>query len=314
VPSAWELLRGEMVRRVAEPLSALQAVRSAVERPRQALATWRDSLAGLGEVIATALVPASPTPLNTDLGSHRRFDWLAMDLTAVQEVKRRLGGTVNDVVLAVVSGALGRFLHRRGLAVEALDFRAMIPVNVRSEAERGQLGNRVSFMVVRLPLAERDPCRRLERVRELVGECKRSRQALGLRVLEEVGDRTFASLFIGLTRMAAVTRPYNIVVTNVPGPQATLYLLGAPMRAIFPLVPLFGDQALGIALFSYDGTLHWGFNADWDALPDLHDIVDAVRIEFAALAAAAERRPAPEATPARGVARARRRGSRRVVG
>ncbi|HUI25816.1 MAG TPA: WS/DGAT domain-containing protein, partial [Candidatus Kryptonia bacterium] len=111
-------------------------------------------------------------------------------------------------------------------------------------------------------------------------ELKQSRQTLGVQTLEEIGDRTFATLFSAFARIAAVTRPYNIVVTNVPGPQFPIYFLGARMGAVYPLVPLYRNQALGIALFSYENGLYWGFNADWDAVPDLHDVVDAVAAEF----------------------------------
>ena len=127
----------------------------------------------------------------------------------------------------------------------------------------------------------------LERVTAETQACKHSRPAAGMKLIEEIGDRTFPALFTEFARLTARTRPFNLIVTNVPGPQFPVYVLGAPMRACFPLVPLFQNQALGVALFSYDGRIYWGFNADWDALPDLHDLVDGVGREFAQLAAAA---------------------------
>ncbi len=292
-PTPAELLRGELQRRAAEPLVALSAARRAVSDPRGTLAAWSDAVQGVGEAIAAGLRPASPTPLNIDIGPHRRFDWLEMSLDDVKEVKNRLGGTVNDVVLAIVSGVLRHFLYGRGLQVEDLDFRAMLPVNVRTDEQHERLGNRVAMIVVRLPLAERDPRQRLQRVIEATRELKGSKQALGVKTLEEVSDWTFTTLFTAFARLAARSRPYNIVVTNVPGPQFTSYFLGAPMRAVYPLVPLYRNQALGIALFSYDGRLFWGFNADWDAVPDLHDLVDAVGTEFESLRRAAAETPVP---------------------
>ncbi|MFI5365288.1 MAG: WS/DGAT domain-containing protein [Candidatus Binatia bacterium] len=243
--------------------------------------------------------------MNPDIGPHRRFDWLDMDLAAVKDVKDRLGGTVNDVVLAIVSGALGRFLHGRGIHVQDLDFRAMIPVNVRTEGERERMGNRISMMVARLPLEERDPRRRLQRVIESIRELKQSKQALGVRTLEEVSDWTATTLFSAFVRLSTRSRPYNVVVTNVPGPQVPSYFLGAPLRAVYPLVPLNRNQALGIALFSYSGGLYWGLNADWDAVPDLHDLVEAIQKEFDLLRDAAAHGPLPAASttrrqPARG--------------
>jgi diacylglycerol O-acyltransferase len=134
-----------------------------------------------------------------------------------------------------------------------------------------------------LPLAEQDPQARLARVSEETGVLKRSHQASGIQTIEELSDHTTTTLFMLFARLAAASRPFNLVVTNVPGPQFAAYMLGSPMVACYPLVPLYQNQALGIALFSYNGRLWWGFNADWDALPDLHDIVEAVETEFAGL-------------------------------
>jgi WS/DGAT/MGAT family acyltransferase len=231
--------------------------------------------------------PASPSPLNVEIGPHRRFDWTTTDLALVKEIGHRLGGKVNDVVLAIVAGALRKFLRRRELAVERLDFRAMVPVNVREREAREELGNQVAMMVVRLPLDARDPGERLARVVRETAQLKRSRQALGIQTLETVSDHTLTTLFTVFGRLAAASRPFNLVVTNVPGPQFPVYMLGSQMVACYPLVPLYRNQALGIALFSYDGRLWWGFNADWEALPDLHDLVEAVDAEVVAVANAA---------------------------
>jgi len=191
-----------------------------------------------------------------------------------------------------VSGALRRFLRQRGMSVETLDVRAMLPVNVRGAGDRESLGNRVAMLVVRLPLEEHDPRQRLEAVIRETKARKGSRQATGVQALEELSDVTFHGLFIEFARITARSRPFNLVVTNVPGPQFPVYVLGAPMRACYPLVPLFKGQALGVALFSYDGRLFWGFNTDWDAVPDLHDLVDAVEREFQALCALVADAPA----------------------
>jgi WS/DGAT/MGAT family acyltransferase len=287
VPSPRQLLAGELSRRALDPLVAAARLHRALRDPRGAGDSLLDSLRGIGEALAAGLRPASPTPLNVEIGPHRRFDWTSMDLAAVKAIRSRLGGTVNDVVLAIVAGALRKFLRRRGEAVERLDFRAMVPVNVRTRSERASLGNRVAMLLARLPLDERDPAGRLARVVRATTELKHSRQALGVQTLEELSDHTFTTLFMLFARVAAGSRPFNLVVTNVPGPQFPIYILGARMVACYPLVPLYRNQALGIALFSYDGRLWWGFNADWDALPDLHDIVDATGAELAALGEAA---------------------------
>lgn len=297
-PSRAVLLGSELLHRVTAPLDV---VRGVVGAPCAALRAVPDVVGGVASAIGTGLRSASPTPLNVAIGPHRRFDWTIMDLNVLKDVRSRLEGTVNDAVLSMLSGALGRFLVRRGVPVEGLDFRAMVPVNVRTAATRGHVGNQVAMMVVRLPLDERDARRRLARVVAETRRAKTSSQAAGMQAIEELSDRTFTTLFTEFARLTALSRPYNIVVTNVPGPPFPVHVLGARMTACYPLVPLFQNQALGVALFSYDGRLYWGFNTDWDVLPDVHELVEGVRDEYAALCAAArigedDGRPAQEAS------------------
>jgi WS/DGAT/MGAT family acyltransferase len=293
-PSA--LLLGELRHRAYAPLAALGALHRALGNPRSAAENLYGAAEGLWEAVRLGMRPASPTPLNVDIGPHRRFDWLDLDLAAVKRVRSRLGGTVNDVILAILAGSLRRFLRQRGEAVEQLDFRAMLPVNVRPSGDQS-LGNQVAMMVARLPLDERDPRERLERVIRETRALKHSHQAEGVRVIEELGDSAFTTLFTEYARIAAQARPFNVVVTNVPGPPFPVYVLGAPMLACYPLVPLYSNQGLGVALFSYNGRLYWGFNADWDALPDLHDLVEEVGAEFQALMQVAAAVPAPAGAP-----------------
>jgi len=284
-PSRHELLVGEVCYRIGAPFSVLGSLRRQWQHPRATLAAGYDTALGVLRAMATGLNPASPTPLNVAIGPHRRFDWTSMDLAAVREIRTRLGGTLNDVVLAVLTGALRRFLYRRGTTLEGLDFRAMLPVNVRAAGER--LGNRVAMMVARLPLATATPADRLAAVIAETTRAKSSHEAAGTQTMEELSDRTFTTLFVEFVRLAARARPYNVVVTNVPGPNFPVYVLGAPMVACYPVVPLFQNQALGVALLSYHGRLFWGFNADWDVLPDLHELVTAVDRELDALGTAA---------------------------
>jgi WS/DGAT/MGAT family acyltransferase len=307
-PAPGRLLVDEVLRRAGLPITVAGGARRLLTEPRRAIRGLRESVEGLVEAIGAGLRPASPSPINCDIGPHRRFDWVRLDLDGVKEIKNRLGGTLNDVVLAIVAGAMRRFLRHRGEQVEDLDFRAMVPVNVRAAAEHDRLGNRVSFMLAPLPLGERGPAERLERVAETMQRLKRSKQRLGAEVLEEISDRVSSSLFIQFARLGARSLSYNMVVTNVPGPQTPVYLQGATMREIYPLVPLFTNQALGIALFSYHGGLFWGFNADWDAVPDLHDLVGAVEAEFSALRQLAAGAPVPIETAGSERRRTARRG------
>ncbi|MEN8184134.1 MAG: wax ester/triacylglycerol synthase family O-acyltransferase [Myxococcota bacterium] len=287
-PGALGMAAGELRRRADLGLSALGAAADAVAHPLRAVSAVHEGLAGLGETLAVALHRVSPTPFNIEIGPHRRFDWLRYDLDDVKEVKNRLGATVNDLVLANVAGALRSFLIQRGEDVSDLDFRAMVPVNIRTEDESGRLGNRVATVAAPLPLGEPDPGQRLARVVEAMGEVKASRQVGGMEMMEEISEWGLTRLFTQFARLTAISRPFNVVVTNVPGPQIEAYLLGCPLREAYPLVPLYKNQALGIALFSYHGGLFWGLNADWDALPDLHVLVEALALDFEELKKAAQ--------------------------
>ena len=286
-PSSLEFLAGELRRGAGGGLAALTAVQHALAQPLDTARALRDGISGVGEALGASLHSASPTPLNLAIGPHRRFDWLRLDLSQVKEVKKQLGGTVNDVVLATVAGALRRFLGGRRVRLEALEFRAMVPVNIRAQDQTGTFGNRVATMSAELPLAEPNPRKRLARVIDTTRALKSSKQAHGVEILEEISEIGLTALFAQFARLSALTRPFNLVVTNVPGPQFRMYLLGAPLVEAYPLVPLYRNQALGIALFSYDGGLYWGLNADWDALPDLHDLVGALTAEFELLRQAA---------------------------
>jgi len=286
-PTPLDLVAGELRRNFGGGLAALRAAPRALVHPLRSAELLREALAGVGEALGASLHQASPTPLNVEIGPHRRFDWLRFDLADVKDVKKQLGGTVNDVVLATVAGALRRFLRGRGVDVSKLDFRAMLPVNIRTQDDTGAFGNRVTMMAAQLPLAERDPRKRLQHVIETTRELKASKQARGVEILEEISELGLTTLFAQFARFSALARPFNVVVTNVPGPQFQAFLLSAPLVEAYPLVPLYRNQALGIALFSYNGGLYWGLNADWDALPDLHDLIDALATEFDALRKAA---------------------------
>jgi diacylglycerol O-acyltransferase / wax synthase len=303
-PGPTDLFVAEAARRAGGVFGLARSVLAALRDPRGAVDTLREGAESVGEALVAGLRRSSPTPLNVEIGPHRRFDWLRFELAEVREVKERLGGTVNDVVLAVVAGALRHFLAARGEDVGALDFRVLLPVNVRRRGDRA-MGNRVTLMATRLPLDEHEPGRRLQRVVEATRQLKRSHQARGVELIEEMSDWTATSLFTLMARLGVRSRPFNLVVTNVPGPQQTAYLLGAPLRAVYPLVPLYGNQALGIALFSYDGGLFWGLNADWDALPDLHEVAEALGTSFEQLRKAAADAPARRLPRSRRAARSR---------
>jgi diacylglycerol O-acyltransferase / wax synthase len=280
VPGPAILLLDELVERLAMSASVLSRL---LRNPGAVFTDIRDGLSAISESIGSGARFASATPFNQPIGPHRQFDWLSMDVSALQAVRHRLGGSFNDIVLAIVAGAVRRFLLGRKLSVSNLNFRVFVPVSTRTSEQRGALGNRVAGWIADLPIDEPDARRRLERVSETTAHLKGSQAAHGTKIMTEVLEWTGATVLGLAMRFAAQASPFNLVVTNVPGPPVPLYLLGARMLEAYPLVPLFAGQALGIALFSNDGKLFWGFNADWDALPDLHDLVGAVEASFAEL-------------------------------
>ncbi len=282
-PSRSDLAWDEVRRRASIPGRLFSAARRGLERPESSLEEVSNAASGFVGGLSKALSSASETPFNAPIGPHRRFDWTRFDLGVVREIKTKLGGTVNDVVLACVTGGVRRFLEHRRHEIGEIDFRVFIPVSTRAESQRGKLGNRVSMVVATLPVDEADPRKRFVRITEETRELKSSGQAAGTEAFEGLSDWTSSSLLTSLARMAATRRSYNLVVTNVPGPPMPIYLNGARMVASYPLVPLYGSQGLGIAIFSYDGGLYWGFNSCWDLMPDLHDLVGFVEQEFETL-------------------------------
>lgn len=298
--SGVEMLRDDVLARLRLPL--------ALPTPSRTAGILRSDLgqqlAAMWHTLQSGLRGAANTPLNRPPGPHRRFDWLSMGLRDIKDVKARLGGTVNDVVLATVAGAVRRFFVRRGVDVAQLDFRVAIPVSVRTAEDLHQPGNRTSVWLTPLPIGERDPRRRLARISAMTAELKGSGRAGGADAFMKLANWAGPALVALGTRFAARTTPYNLIVTNVPGPQFPLYLLDAPLLQAYPQVPLFENQGLGVALFSYDGRMWWGFNADWDLVPDLRAFAGDVEASFAELRGRSGARAAAHHPGARG-ARAR---------
>jgi diacylglycerol O-acyltransferase len=282
-PGSATLVRDEVLRRASLPLRVLGATPAALARPRDTLTNASRMASGFREALAASISAASATPLNQPIGPHRRFDWLRFDLADVKAIGKRLGGTINDTVLACVSGAVRTYLRHRGENLDDIDFRAFVPVSTHRASERGKLGNRVSMLVARLPVDEGSPRQRMERVIAETRHLKESSQVVGTEIIEELSDWTSTALLTAFSRTAAAARSYNMVVTNVPGPPFAVYMEGAEMLASYPLVPLFENQALGVALLSYNGSLFWGFNADRELVPDLHVFVEAVEQELETL-------------------------------
>jgi WS/DGAT/MGAT family acyltransferase len=293
-PSRAELARDALGRWLTMPLRALRGFRAFSNETQdlraELLVRARALIGTLG--MATG---ASETPLNGPLGPHRAFDWLRVPLAEMKAMRKALDCTINDVVLTVVTGAVRDYLIYRGVRPEGIVFRVGAPVSMRSEAERGRLGNRVSSWILTLPIAESDPRRQLAAIHEETQRLKESRQALGVEMMMQVAEYTPSNLLTLGAR--SISGPINTIVTNVPGPQFPLYFNGAKLLAMYPQVPLMENLGIGIALASYNGTVHWGFNADPDIVPDLDAFVARLRGAYDDVARAAG--VAVEAHPAR---------------
>jgi len=293
-PEPARLVASELLHRASAPLSLLRAAASG---SREQPLDLRDSLARLGHTARGALRAAeaglegvSETPLNVEIGPHRRFDWTRLDLPALKRLGAAAGGKLNDAVLALVAGSVREHLLGCGEDVSALTFRVAVPVNVRTDADRGRLGNRVSSLVVALPLAEPSPWKRLLAIVETTRDLKGSGESQAVDSLRRLADWLPAGAMAGISR--AGNRAVNMIVTNVPGPRTPVYMLAARMLASYPVVPLMAGQALNIAIYSYEDGLFLGFLADWDAVPDLHDFVAGVPAQLEALGNAQARRSA----------------------
>ena len=302
LPSDAQLLADALLERATVPGEIVRGVRATLRGPRHVASRLGESLVGVGAMAWAGMNPAPPSPFNVKIGPHRRFTWVRGDLAQFKAIKNALGGTVNDVVLAVVAGALGRYMRLHGENTDELVLKAMVPVSVRADVEKGALGNRVSAMWAPLPVGLSDPVQRLLRIRREMDGIKDSGQAVGAQMITQLSGFAPPTIVAQATRLQSRQRFFNVVVTNVPGPQFPLYVLGRELDSIFPLVPLAKNTALGIAIMSYNGQLDFGLVSDYDAVPDLETLADDLRGAMAELVACAG--PQPVASARRGTRRA----------
>jgi diacylglycerol O-acyltransferase / wax synthase len=286
-PRATELVTAGLRGAMRTGLELASGVIAALSHPERSVARARDVAEGLGEIIWAELNPAPETPLNVPIGPHRRYYGISASLEDFKTVKNAFGGTVNDVVLAVVTGALRTFLISRGRRVQGVEMRALVPVSVRSESERGETGNRLVAMRSPLPVYIADPIQRLRFVSNAMDGLKESKQALGAEVI--AGAQNFAppTLLAQASRLNFSTRLFNLIVTNIPGAQFPLYVLGREMLEAYPVAFLPENHALAIAIMSYNGQMNFGLLGDFDALPDIEAIRSNIAGELATLVALA---------------------------
>jgi diacylglycerol O-acyltransferase len=287
VPHDAQLLADALLERATVPAEIARGMRASLRGPRALARRFGSALVGVGAMAWAGLQPAPPSIFNLPVGPHRRFTWVRGELGQLKAIKNELGGTVNDVVLTVVTGALGRYMRLHDEPTDGVALRAMVPMSTRADIERGALGNRVTAMWAPLAVGITDPVERLHTISAEMRVLKESGQAVGAEVLTALSGFAPPTIVSQAARLAARQRLFNLVVTNVPGPQLPLYLLGRRLDAIFPMVPLTSNTALGIAIMSYDGQLNFGLTTDYDGLPDVEVLADELRSAIAELAAAA---------------------------
>jgi WS/DGAT/MGAT family acyltransferase len=255
---------------------ALRWLWGAARAPRKAWKRLSDGVVGLWEVGWNLTKPAPKVAFNTDISPSRSFAWTTGPLGDFKQIKNALGGTVNDVTLAVAGGALRRWLEDRDVDADQLELQALVPVSVRTENEHGELGNRLTAMRGPLPVHIADPHERLRHVTAEMEALKASKQALGAEAIWGLNDwfREFAPPLL-LNPTATInfsTRLFNMLVTNFPGPQVPFYVLGRELTAVYPIGFLAKRHALAIAMFSYNGQMHFGLLADSATVEDLDAI------------------------------------------
>jgi diacylglycerol O-acyltransferase len=292
VPSSLQLLLDTLSEGVVEVARVQRAITEALQVPRRVL----NELGELGKSLATLAegrLVAPQLSINQPVGRHRRFLGVTVPLDDVKRVREVFGGTVNDVVLAGIAGGLARLLDARRELRPGLQLKVMCPVSVRPKSDRGEdeqlaLGNRVSAMIFPIPVGEPDPVARLAAVRATTGGLKERKQAVGASTLMDLTQYAAPTLLGLAARAAHHQRFFNVVTTNVPGPQIPLYCMGARMVEAYPMVPLSRNLGVGIAILSYCGTLHLGLLGDRDTIPDLDVLASGIEDAFAELRKAAD--------------------------
>jgi diacylglycerol O-acyltransferase / wax synthase len=284
-PSQEELIVDALAERLTSPAEVIRTIQTAAMDRHNVVNRVLESAKALGAFIGNSFA-APPSSLNQPVGPHRRFETVLVELDSFKRIKNSFGGTVNDVVLAVVAGGLRSLLEARREPVDGVQFRAMVPVSVRADQERGALGNRIAALWATLPVAEPDPVARLREVQRVMEDVKASDQAVGAQVLTTLSEYAPPTILAQAARLIARQRAFNLVVTNVPGPQFPLYCLGREMKEVYPVLPLSENTTLGVALFSYNGSVGFGLLGDYDSAPDIGVLAEGIEKSLVELGAA----------------------------
>jgi WS/DGAT/MGAT family acyltransferase len=278
-PTSAGLVLGALADNLRRPTQVIETVRAEVADVRAIGQRVLGTAAGLVAAARTSVRSAPESPLNATIGEQRRYGMAATELDDYKRVRKAHGGTVNDVVLATVAGALRVWLLTRGESVTPKStVRAMVPVSVRSEQQSGALGNRVSAMFVDLPIGEQSPVVRLHQISYAMKAHKESGQSVAADAIVALSGFAPPTIHSAAARLASgfSRRLFNVVVTNVPGPQYPLYAAGAQMLECYPVVPLSKGQGVSVGLTSYNGGVYYGLNADRDTMPDIDVLAQCI--------------------------------------
>jgi diacylglycerol O-acyltransferase / wax synthase len=286
-PGTTELVARGIADAVAAPIKLAERAVEVVKNPETTARKVVEGLEGVGEIVSAFADPAPDVPLNQEIGPHRRYVWARSELATFKRIKDTFGGTVNDVVLAVIAGALREWLQVRRIRSEGLELRALVPVSIRNEDERGDLGNRIALMRGPLPVYIEDPVRRLRTISDAMAGLKRSKQALGAEVISRFNDFAPPTILAQAARINFTTRLFNLIVTNVPGPQMPLYVLGKELEDVFPVAFLPQNHALAVAIMSYNGKVGFGLLADYDCMEDIEVVSNGLNAALEELETAA---------------------------
>jgi WS/DGAT/MGAT family acyltransferase len=303
-PSDRELIVDGVKGLVKLPFGLARKAASMVTRPAATLESVRGAAEGVGEVVWSMVNPAPKTPLNRDIGTHRRVLWVETSVAELKEIKDALGGTVNDVFLTIVASSLQKWLHSRGIRTEGLQLRGCVPVSIRPKGEEAALGNRITMMMGPLPVYANSPRERYRIVQQSMAGLKESKQAQGAEVIANLQDFAPPTILAQASRLNFSNRFYNLLVTNVPGPQFPIYLLGRELLQLRPVAFLAPRNALAVAIMSYNGSVFINLIGDYDAMADLERLAGYVEDSIAQL-----RELATDAAPRRTAGRAGRNGA-----
>jgi diacylglycerol O-acyltransferase len=289
LPSGVALAVDAVATMARSSVEQVRALRAASRVPRQAVGQLREVLSGLAAL--AGIVPRTPpSSLNGSIGPHRRYAWASTTVEDIKRIRKSLGGTFNDVILAAITAGFRSLLESRGESTDRV-VRTLVPVSVRGRDLSGRavgdgtFDNRVSAMFAELPVGISDPVERLERVSAQLGGLKESKQAVAGEALTSLSGFAPPILLALGTRLAtkAAQRNVNTVTTNVPGPQLPLYVLGRRMRTALPYVPLGVQCRIGVAIFSYDGHVTFGVTGDYDTAPDIDVLCEGIEAGMAEL-------------------------------